>query len=60
MDAVETVSAGETTLAVIVRGSINIPGVSFLTPGHFSQQLAYMQHPGGKTITAHIDRKSVV
>lgn len=41
-------------LAIIVHGTINVPGVTFLTEGVLSQQLAYMQHPRGKTIDAHI------
>jgi len=53
MDFVETISAGGITLAIIVRSSINTPGISFFTPGNFSQQLAYMQHPAGKEIVAH-------
>lgn len=56
MDSVETISAHGTTLAVIVRGSIQRPGISFFTPGDFSQQLAYMQHPGGKTIVPHVHK----
>ena len=53
MEFVETVTAGSATLAVIVRGSINRPGLSFFTPNDFSQQLAYMQHPAGKVIVPH-------
>lgn len=56
MDSVETVSAGGTTLAIIVRGTIASPGVSFFTPGDFSQQLAYMQHPAGKVIVPHVHK----
>jgi hypothetical protein len=56
MDAVETVTAGGHTLALIVRGTIAAPGVSFFTPGDFSQQLAYMQHPGGKMIVPHVHK----
>jgi hypothetical protein len=54
MDAVETIFSGENTLAVLVRGWIDIPGVSFFTPGNFSQQLAYLQHPSGKKIAPHV------
>ncbi|HXB01660.1 MAG TPA: hypothetical protein VNV15_02440 [Opitutaceae bacterium] len=54
MDSVETISAGGNTLALIIRSSINIPGISFFTPGNFSQQLAYMQHPSGKKIIPHV------
>ena len=57
MDSVETISSGGNTIALIVRGSINAPGISFFTPGHFSQQLAYMQHPAGKTIVPHVHRE---
>lgn len=53
MDAVETISAKGHVLAMIIRSSINVPGISFFTPGDFSQQLAYMQHPAGKTIVPH-------
>jgi hypothetical protein len=53
VDFVEKISAGGQTLALIVRRAINTPGVSFFTPEDFSQQLAYMQHPAGKTIVAH-------
>jgi hypothetical protein len=56
MNSVETICAGGSTLAVIVRGSINKPGISFFTPGDFSQQLAYMQHPAGKMIVPHVHR----
>jgi mannose-6-phosphate isomerase-like protein (cupin superfamily) len=54
MDFVETILAGGNTLAIVIRGSINIPGISFFTPGNFSQQLAYMQHPAGKIIVPHV------
>jgi mannose-6-phosphate isomerase-like protein (cupin superfamily) len=40
-------------LALIVRDQYSKPGISFFTPGDFSQQLAYMHHPAGKTIDAH-------
>jgi len=56
MGFVEKVTSGGNTLALIVRSSIDAPGVSFFTPEDFSQQLAYMQHPAGKTIVAHVHR----
>lgn len=60
MSHVETVGNAEgDTLAMIVRGSINTPGVSFFTPGNFSQQLAYMQHPAGKVIVPHVHKNVV-
>jgi mannose-6-phosphate isomerase-like protein (cupin superfamily) len=57
MDFVETVTAGDQTLALIVRGSIDRPGISFFTPNDFSQQLAYMQHPAGKAIVPHTHKR---
>jgi mannose-6-phosphate isomerase-like protein (cupin superfamily) len=41
-------------LAIIVRGSFSANGVRFFTPDHYSQQLAYMNHPAGKIIEPHI------
>ena len=40
-------------LALIVRDQYSEPGISFFTPGNFSQQLAYMHHPAGKVIDPH-------
>jgi mannose-6-phosphate isomerase-like protein (cupin superfamily) len=59
MDPVETVSSGGNTLGIIIRGSINRPGVSFFTPNDYSQQLAYIQHPAGKVIVAHTHKEVV-
>ncbi len=56
MNFVETVTSEGSTLALIVRGSINRPGISFFTPNDFSQQLAYMEHPAGKTIVPHVHK----
>lgn len=39
--------------ALIVRNEFSRPGINFFTPGHLSQQLAYMRHPAGKVIEAH-------
>jgi mannose-6-phosphate isomerase-like protein (cupin superfamily) len=41
-------------LAIIVRNEFDAPGVSFLTDGELSQQLAYMRHPAGKQIQPHV------
>ncbi len=41
-------------LALIVRDDYSRPGVTFFTPGDLSQQLAYMRHPAGKVIAAHV------
>ncbi len=41
-------------LAMILRNNYNENGVKFLTPDEYSQQIAYMHHPKGKVIDAHI------
>ncbi len=41
-------------LALILSGRFAEPGVHFFTPDDFSQQLAYMRHPAGKTIQPHV------
>ena len=42
------------TIAIIVYNDYQKEGVSFFTPGDFSQQLAFISHKSGKTIGAHI------
>ncbi len=41
-------------LALIIRNDYNCDGVKFFTPDDYSQQIAYMHHPKGKTIDAHV------
>ncbi len=41
-------------LAIIIRADFNKQGVTFFTPDDFSQQLAYIHHPAGKTISPHV------
>ena len=41
-------------LAIIIPKDFNSMGVHFFTPHDFSQQLAYMRHPTGKTIPSHV------
>ena len=40
--------------AIIVRKKYKKKGIQFFTPGNFSQQLAYMNHPQGYLIEAHL------
>jgi len=51
---IEHVLDKEQLLAIIIREGFSQPGIHFLTPGDFSQQLAYMQHPAGKIIEPHV------
>ena len=50
-------------LAVIIRENYHEEGIHFLTEEDYSQQLAYMHHPTGKIIDAHIhnhEERSIV
>lgn len=50
---IESVGVQE-ELAIIIRNNHKADGIEFLTPNDYSQQLAYMNHPAGKKIDAHI------
>ncbi len=41
-------------LAMIIRNDYTCEGVDFITPSEYSQQVAYMHHPTGKVIDAHV------
>ena len=51
---IDTITHAGEMLAIIVRAEFSKPGISFFTPNELSQQLAYMQHPAGKIIDAHV------
>jgi len=53
-NSLEEIKHGEEIIAIILRASYNKDGLSFFTPGSFSQQLGYMQHPAGKKIKNHV------
>lgn len=44
-------------LAIIIRDDFDTEGIDFVTPGDYSQQLAYMHHPKGHVILPHIHKK---
>ncbi len=46
-------------LAIVVKHNYSKRGISFFTPGDLSQQVAYMQHPKGHMIDAHVHNKVV-
>ena len=54
MGQVEEVKKKDKLLAMIIRNDYECDGVDFITPNEYSQQLAYMHHPTGKAIDAHI------
>lgn len=51
---IEYIKDGDDLLALIVPGTFNEPGIHFFTDPAFSQQVAYMRHPAGKIIEAHV------
>lgn len=54
MGMVEEVKKRDKMLAMIIRSNYDCEGVDFITPEEYSQQVAYMHHPEGKVIDAHI------
>ena len=54
MGKVEEVKKKNKLLAMIIRNDYACQGVEFLTPNEYSQQVAYMHHPKGKLIDAHV------
>lgn len=54
MGQIEEVKKKNKLLAMIIRSDYAGEGVDFITPNEYSQQLAYMHHPAGKVIDAHI------
>jgi hypothetical protein len=51
---VETIRNGRVIVAIIISDSFRKPGVNFCTPDNFSQQVAFIRHPQGKNIEAHV------
>lgn len=51
---IEHINDQDSVLAIIIRKGHQAEGIEFLTPGEYSQQLAFMHHPTGKKIDAHV------
>lgn len=51
---IEEVFHNSTLLSVIIRANYIKEGISFFTPGDFSQQLGYMNRPKGYVIDPHV------
>ncbi len=54
MGCIEEVKKKDKLLAMIIRNDYACNGVDFITPNKYSQQVAYMHHPKGKVIDAHV------
>ncbi len=53
MTMAETIKYKDEIIAIIIRDDHRSNGVTFFTPDDFSQQLAHMHHPKGKSIPPH-------
>jgi len=51
---IEQITDKTKLIAIIIPHTSSAPGIHFFTPDDFSQQLAYMLHPAGKVIDAHV------
>jgi hypothetical protein len=51
---IEHITHNNQILAIIIKHDYTNQGITFFTPDDFSQQLAYMNHPKGKTIQPHV------
>ena len=51
---IEKIEYDNEEYALIVKNNYSQEGIQFLTPDHYSQQLAYMQHPAGTNIGSHV------
>lgn len=51
---IEEIRYNDTLLAIIIRANYHKEGISFFTPGDFSQQLGYMNRPKGYIIEPHV------
>ena len=54
MASLEVIKKKDRLLAMIIRNEYTCEGVDFLTPNEYSQQVAYMHHPAGQVIDAHV------
>jgi mannose-6-phosphate isomerase-like protein (cupin superfamily) len=54
LNMIDQISSRNRLLAIIIQRRFSGSGVCFFTPDDFSQQLAYMHHPAGKTIDPHV------
>ena len=51
---IKEIKYGNLLLAIIIPHNYHKAGITFCTPDELSQQMAYMQHPMGHIIAAHV------
>ncbi|MEJ7767501.1 MAG: hypothetical protein WKF89_06800 [Chitinophagaceae bacterium] len=53
---IENIIYNQILMAIIIRSDYKKDGITFFTPGEFSQQLGYMNRPKGYVIEPHIHK----
>jgi len=53
----EEIRINEELVAILIGKDMQHDGIRFFTPPSLSQQLAFMSHPAGKTIKAHVHNR---
>ena len=54
MEKFQSIKKKNKVIAIIIKNNYDCEGVDFITPDEYSQQVAYMHHPTGKIIDAHV------
>lgn len=54
MSELQMIRKKDKLLAIVIKNNYHCEGIDFLTPNEYSQQLAYMHHPAGKVVDAHV------
>ena len=57
-ETVEKIFHDNSLLGLIIRADFSQEGIEFFTPQEFSQQLAYMNRPGGYKIAPHLHNEA--
>ena len=51
---IKQIKNNDIILAIVIKTDYDKPGISFVTPNDYSQQLAYMHHEKGHIIVPHV------
>lgn len=51
---IKQIKNNDQIIAMIIKSDYDKPGISFITPDDYSQQLAYMHHSKGHVILPHV------
>jgi mannose-6-phosphate isomerase-like protein (cupin superfamily) len=51
---IQYIKKKERLISIIIKNNYICDGINFITPNEYSQQVAYMHHPMGKIVDAHV------